>query len=173
MNSISNHSQNTKRIISYLSYLRDISRKIISRNGFEKCLLNKTLGYAVQFEELELEVKPNENNYADLNNYYGFLQKNHDKKLFIGFGTVAGTNKRMFAAPILTIQCELSKDELTHTIYLEPDLGTLTVNYDFVSSLSTNFFNEEDDVMNSLTEDENKTLENIERLLKEIYEFDF
>jgi superfamily I DNA and/or RNA helicase len=173
MNSISNHSQNTKRIVSYLSYLRDISRKIISRNGFEKCLLNRTLGYAIQFEELELEVRPNENNYADLNNYFGFLQKNHDKKLFIGFGTVAGTNKRMFAAPILTIQCELSKDELTHTIYLEPDIGTLTVNYDFVSSLSTNFFNEEDDVMNSLTEDENKTLENIERLLKEIYEFDF
>lgn len=172
MNELANHSQNTQRIIAYLSYLRDISRKIISRNGFEKCLLNKTLGYAVQFEDLALEVKPNENNYNELNNYYGFLQKNHDKKLFIGFGTIVGTRKRIFAAPILTIQCEITKDEISHTIYVEPDLGTMNVNYDFISAISTNYLNEEDDVMNFLTEDENRTLENIETLIKEIYQFD-
>ncbi|MCB0753584.1 MAG: hypothetical protein KDC52_19085, partial [Ignavibacteriae bacterium] len=173
MNELAHHSQNTQRIIAYLSYLRDISRKIISRNGFEKCLLNKTLGYAVQFEDLALEVKPNENHYNELNNYYGFLQKNHDKKLFIGFGTVVGTRKRIFAAPILTIQCEVAKDETSHTIYVEPDIGTLNINYDFISALSTNYQNEEDDVMNALTEDENRTLENVESLLKEIYQFDF
>ncbi len=119
MNGLSHHSQNTQRIIAYLSYLRDISRKIISRSGFEKCLLNKSLGFAVQFEELELEIKPNEKYYNELNSYYGFLQKNHDKKLFIGFGTVAGTRKRIFAAPIITIQCEVSKDESSHTILVE------------------------------------------------------
>ncbi len=173
MNGLAHHSQNTQRIIAYLSYLRDISRKIISRNGFEKCLLNKSLGYAVQFEDLELEIKSSDAYYNELNNYYGFLQKNHDKKLFIGFGTVIGTRKRIFAAPILTIQCEVSKDETTHIIYVEPDLGTLNINYDFVSALSTNYQNEEDDVMNVLTEDENRTLENVESLLKEIYEFDF
>lgn len=173
MNGLAHHSQNTQRIIAYISYLRDISRKIISRNGFEKCLLNKTLGYAVQFEELELEIKPTDKHYNELNNYYGFLQKNHDKKLFIGFGTVVGTRKRIFAAPILTIQCEVSKDEVTQTISVEPDLGTLNINYDFVSALSTNYQNEEDDVMNALTEDENRTLENIESHLKEIFQFDF
>lgn len=173
MSKVSNHTQNTKRIIAYLSYLRDISRKIISRNGFEKCLLNKNLGYATQFEEIELEIKPNENNYNELNNYYSFLQKNHDKKLFVGLGTVAGTNKKIFASPILIIQCELSKDEITNCISIEPDIGTLTINYDFVSSLSTNYFSEEDDVLNSLTEDENTTLENIESHLREIYEFNF
>ena len=120
MNGLAHHSQNTQRIIAYLSYLRDISRKIISRNGFEKCLLNKSLGYAVQFEDLELEIKSSDDYYNELNNYYGFLQKNHDKKLFIGFGTVIGTRKRIFAAPILTIQCEVSKDETTHIIYVEP-----------------------------------------------------
>lgn len=173
MSKISNHSQNTKRIIAYLSYLRDISRKIISRNGFEKCLLNKTLGYATQFEYIELEIKTNDNNYTELNNYYNFLQKNHDKKLFIGLGTVAGTSKKIFASPILIIQCELSKDKTTNCIIIEPDISTLTINYDFVSSLSTNYFNEEDDVLNSLTEDENTTLENIESHLREVNEFDF
>jgi superfamily I DNA and/or RNA helicase len=173
MNGLAHHSQNTQRIIAYLSYLRDISRKIISRNGFEKCLLNKTLGYAVPFEELGLGIQPTEKHYNELNNYYGFLQKNHDKKLFIGFGTAVGTRKRIFAAPILTIQCEVSKDDITHTITIEPDLGTLNINYDFVSALSTNYQNEEDDVMNALTEDENQTLENIESRLKEIFQFDF
>lgn len=167
-----NHSQNTKRIVAYLSYLRDISRKIISRNGFEKCLLNKTLNYAYQFDEIELEIQPNGNYYNELNNYYNFLQKNHDKKMFLGFGTVVGTNRKIFASPILIIQCELTKNEKTNQILIEPDISTLTINYDFVSSLSNNYYNEEDDVLNSFTEDENRTLENVESHLKEIYEFD-
>lgn len=167
-----NHSQNTKRIVAYLSYLRDISRKIISRNGFEKCLLNKTLNYAYQFDEIELEIQPNGNYYNELNNYYNFLQKNHDKKMFLGFGTVVGTNRKIFASPILIIQCELTKNEKTNQILIEPDVSTLTINYDFVSSLSNNYYNEEDDVLNSFTEDENRTLENVESHLKEIYEFD-
>lgn len=166
------HSQNTKRIVAYLSYLRDISRKIISRNGFEKCLLNKTLNYAYQFDEIELEIQPNGNYYNELNNYYNFLQKNHDKKMFLGFGTVVGTNRKIFASPILIIQCELTKNEKTNQILIEPDISTLTINYDFVSSLSNNYYNEEDDVLNSFTEDENRTLENVESHLKEIYEFD-
>ncbi len=166
------HSQNTQRIIAYLSYLRDISRKIISRNGFEKCLLNKSLGFAYQFEDLELEIKVGESQYEGLNRYFSFLQKNHDKKLFLGFGTVVGTRKRIFAAPILVIQCEVSKDENSQTIFIEPDLGTLNLNYDFVSSISTNYFNEEDDVLNPLTEDENRAVEEIETHIKEFNDFD-
>lgn len=166
------HSQNTQRIIAYLSYLRDISRKIISRNGFEKCLLNKSLLYAIQFEDLELELKVGHRQYEELNSYFNFLQKNHDKKLFIGFGTVVGTRKRIFAAPILVIQCEVSKDENSQTILIEPDLGTLNLNYDFVSSISTNYINEEDDVLNPLTEEENRAVEEIENQIRQFNDFD-
>lgn len=169
---MANHSENTKRIVAYLSYLRDISRKIISRNGFEKCLLNKSLGYALQFDTLELELKVGDNQYEAINRYYSFLQKNHDKKIFLGFGTVAGTRKRIFAAPILLIQCEVSKDESSQTISIEPDFGTLNLNYDFVSALSTNYFNEEDDVLNPLTEDENRVVEEIEASIKEFKDFE-
>jgi hypothetical protein len=45
-------SDDKERIISYLSYLRDVSRKIVSNAGFEKCFLSKNLGYAIQFDEL-------------------------------------------------------------------------------------------------------------------------
>lgn len=166
------HSENTQRILAYLSYLRDISRKIVSRTGFEKCLLNKSLGYAVQFDEIELELNQGDSYYEEVLKYFNFLQKNHDKKLFLGFGTVAGTRKRIFAAPILVVQCELSKDENTHAISIEPDLGTLNLNYDFVSAISTNFYNEEDDILSPLTEDENRAVENIETHIKGVDYFD-
>jgi hypothetical protein len=173
MNDLQHHSKNTESIIAYLSYLRDISRKIISRNGFEKCLINKNLGYAVQFDKFELELKPDENLYDEINNYYSFLQKNHDKKLFIGFGTFIGTRTRIFTAPIITIQCEIFKDLTSSNIIIEPDLETLNLNYDFISALSNNFLNEEDDIINDFTIDENITLENVERLIKGIIKFDF
>lgn len=169
---MTHHSENTQRILAYLSYLRDISRKIVSRTGFEKCLLNKSLGYAVQFDNIELELNQGDDNYEEVLKYFNFLQKNHDKKLFLGFGTVAGTRKRIFAAPILIVQCELSKDENTHAISIEPDHGTLNLNYDFVSAISTNFYNEEDDILNPLTEDENRAVETIETHIKDVNYFD-
>lgn len=169
---ISNHSQNTKQIIAYLSYLRDVSRKIISRNGFENCLLNKKFGYATQFEKIELDIKPTNNNYQELFKYQSFLQNNNDKKLFIGFGIVVGTSRRKFTAPILTIQCNIIKDE-TNSILIDPVIGTLTINYDFISSLTTNSYYEDDEVSNTLEDDANEILQKFEKQLEEIEEFDF
>lgn len=166
------HSENTKRIVAYLSYLRDISRKIISRNGFEKCLLSKSEGYAVQFDELKLDIWPREPLFDQINNYFKFLEKNHDKKLFLGFGTVVGKRKRIFAAPILIMQCEVTNVGNRSGIMIEPDFGTLNINYDFISSMSTNIVNEEDDILNPLTEDENRVLEEIEAKIKEFDKFD-
>ena len=30
-----NHIENSKRVIQYVKYLRDVSRKIVTRNGFD------------------------------------------------------------------------------------------------------------------------------------------
>jgi hypothetical protein len=170
MNNQPDHKENTQRITAYISYLRDISRKIISRNGFEKCLLN---GTASQIENIELEVKPESGLYNTYNNaYYEILQKTHDKKLFIGLGTILGTRKRIYAAPLLLIQCEMEKSEVTHCISIKPDMESLSLNYDCISTLSTNYQNEEDDIINAFTEYENNTIETIENLLKEFSDFD-
>ena len=166
MNSVPNHSENTQRILGYISYLRDISRKIISRNGFEKCLLNKSLGYATQFHNFNPEIFPGDSYYEELSNYYNFLQKNHDKKLFIGIGLIAGTRKRIFAAPLFIIQCQLLKEQNTNTLSIAPEIETLNLNYDFISALSTSYFNEEDDILNPLTEEENRVVEEIETFIK-------
>ena len=172
MNSVPNHSENTQRILGYISYLRDISRKIISRNGFEKCLLNKSLGYATQFHNFNPEIFPGDSYYEELSNYYNFLQKNHDKKLFIGIGLIAGTRKRIFAAPLFIIQCQLLKEQNTNTLSIAPDIETLNLNYDFISALSTSYFNEEDDILNPLTEEENRVVEEIETFIKNMENFE-
>ena len=168
-----NHTENTRRIITYLSYLRDISRKIISRTGFEKCLLNKSSGYSIQFEDFQLEVNPDDSYYEELFKYLNFIQRNHDKRLFFGFGTVLGTRRRIFAAPILVVQCEVKMMDESQKIIIEPDLGTLNLNYDFISAILTNHRNEEDDVFNPLTEEENRTLEILEKKIKGINDFEF
>ncbi len=165
------HSENTKRIISYLWYLRDISRKIISKNGFEKSLLIKDLGCGVQFSQFTTENKPNDENYKELEKRLNFLLTNHDKKLYLGFGTVAGTRKRIFAAPLLIIQCEISRDDTNQTIVIEPDNTTLSLNYDLISALSSNNSTEDEEFLNSFAFEENKQIEEIESLLKNITEF--
>ena len=166
------HSLNTKIIIAYLSYLRDISRKIISRHGFEKCLLNKSLGNAVQIGNLGLIIKPIHEYYNQLKIYNDFLLSNLDKKLFIGFGAFIGNKNKQFAAPLITIQCELLFDETDQVIYIEPNLETLNINYDFLSASSTNLFNEEDYILNSTAQIENRVIEEIEVKLSGVTQFD-
>ena len=157
-----NHSENTARIVAYLSYLRDISRKLISRAGFEKCLQNN----AVQFIDLPLVLKPDGAFYNEMHSYNNYLQKNHDKKLFLGFGTILGKTTRIFAAPLILVQCDINKDDVSHIITIEPDIGSLSLNYDFISAITTNKFNEEEEVLNPLSEEQNRTIEEIEERLK-------
>lgn len=126
----------------------------------------------MQFEDLNLEFKVGEVQYEEVNKYFNFLQRNHDKKVFLGFGTFVGTRKRTFAAPLLIIQCEIGKDERNQTILIEPDIGTLNLNYDFISLLSTNYFNDDDDVLNPLSEDENRCIEDIEAMILSFNDFD-
>lgn len=164
-------SENTQRIISYLSYLRDVSRKIVSRTGFEQCLLSKSEGCAVQFADLQTHIPKGEMFYDELRRYLRHTESNYDKKLFLGFGTVLGTRERMFAAPLLIAQCEISHNG--EFVTLEPDIGTLSLNYDLISSLSPNSFNDtEDDAVNPLSDDENSAVEEYEQRIEGIDAFD-
>ncbi len=129
------HKQNTQLIISYLYYLRDVSRNIISRNGFDKCLLDNIRGakyFPSIFNSFNLEFSKNDECYKIIDNLYIKIDK-QDKKIFIGFGAVFGTNKfkKIIAAPLLAIQCEVEKIE--EKIFLEPIIDTLGINYDLIS----------------------------------------
>ncbi|WP_202966413.1 AAA domain-containing protein, partial [Treponema endosymbiont of Eucomonympha sp.] len=107
----------------------------------------------------------------ELRRYLRHTESNYDKKLFLGFGTVLGTRERMFAAPLLIAQCEISHDG--GFVTLEPDMGTLSLNYDLISSLSPNSFNDTvDDAVNPLSDDENSAVEEYEQRIEGIDAFD-
>ena len=153
-----------ERIIAYLSYLRDVSRKIgLGYNsGFEKCLLQKKYAHGLQFDEfpaavwdnarwrnvqyknysknaqrdLEDLAKKDELHYHKIAEFCRILEKTHTEKLFAGFGLIAGKKKRTFAAPVIFVECEIdSGDENSHSIRVEPDIATLRLNYDLISAL--------------------------------------
>jgi hypothetical protein len=167
--------QSTKRIISYLQYLRDVSRKIVSRGGFEKCFLEKANGYALQFEELPDRIGYRNELYHEVKRYCNFIDGTYNKKAFIGYGMVAGTKSRIYAAPILYLECELYEDN--GEIAVEPDIGTVRFNYDLVSALSDSYslsdsyyrnFEEDIDDFNHI---ERELIEDIESKLESIKHF--
>jgi septal ring factor EnvC (AmiA/AmiB activator) len=153
-----------ERITAYLSYLRDVSRKIgLGANaGFEKCLLQKKYAYSLRFDEFPKEVMSKGTwqhypqgqysknakqkvealaardalYYPQIAAFYRILQKAHTEKLFAGFGLIAGYQKRLFAAPVILAACEIdSEDESLRSIKIEPDITTLRLNYDLITAL--------------------------------------
>src|ERR1017187_864510 len=107
-----NHQENSQRILKYLSYLRDVSRKIVTRNGFEKCYLNKPNKYAIQIEMYKAIYTNLDAEYQTYNGYYEQVKLNPDKKLFIGFGLVCGLKQnKMIAGPLVYMQCDIDKDD--------------------------------------------------------------
>ncbi|MDR0867378.1 MAG: hypothetical protein LBP75_02745 [Planctomycetota bacterium] len=174
---MSDHRENVKVLTSYLSYLRDVSRKIASKAGFEKCLLNKTTGYAQQINYFADRYTDKDRLYPYLCACADFLTKNYDKKLFLGLGLVAGTDKRILAAPLLTLQCELAIEN--NAARLDPDVSTLNLNYDLISALSSSVasssvVDDDDEVFNDVfTDDENETFADIEDELVVTQIFDF
>jgi hypothetical protein len=79
-------SDDKERIVAYLSYLRDVSRKIVSNSGFEKCFLSKNLGYAIQFDELPSVVSNEKNdkkNEKDVGQFQNSVSFDVSKKLNI------------------------------------------------------------------------------------------
>src|SRR5690606_37792518 len=116
---------------NYLAYLKDISRKIVDDSGFEKALLDKSRtnkSFAFQKTKNKLSFTEKDQLYPRIKTIEDYLSKNNDKKLFCGFGLVAGTKGRQYAAPIIDVECEIFKEDSSYII--EFDFDTNSFNYD-------------------------------------------
>jgi hypothetical protein len=132
------------QVINYFQYLRDVSRKIAIRNGFEKVLISSPLkgsNFTVQVSELtsieviEININSNINLYKYLKSANQYLQKSTGKQLFLGVGTVTGKfEERVIAAPLLIIECEI-EDEKKDQYLLSFQIDTLSLNYDLLATL--------------------------------------
>ncbi|KJU82410.1 RAP domain protein [Candidatus Magnetobacterium bavaricum] len=159
-------------ITEYLSYLRDISRRIIiSRYGFERALIDKSKNnpsFTFQITEEEFQ----DTSYLELNKdyiqrVYNHIEKSHDKSLFCGYGLICGTkNTKTFVAPIIFVECSLEKDD--KGIYtIELDNSSLTLNHDLISKLlkTRDITEDDDDTFNF--DEEIRVIEDAERELKD------
>jgi superfamily I DNA and/or RNA helicase/very-short-patch-repair endonuclease len=156
-----NHIKNSIRIIKYIKYLRDVSRKIASRNGFEKCYLNKQFKFAYPIFKYKDVISSLDAEYEMYNWYYEQVKSNPEKKLFIGFGLLCGSfKKRIISAPILYVQCDIDKSE-TNEITIEfPD--NANINYDLLAALSDRANVNDEDVFTPSTINQTLLLEKLE-----------
>lgn len=158
---MANHIENSKRVIKYIKYLRDVSRKIVTRNGFEKCYFNKQFKYAYQISKHKEIISNLDSEYETYNWYYEQVKSNPEKKLFIGFGLLCGSiKKKTISAPILYIQCDIDKTEANEIIIDFPD--SANINYDLLASLSEKANINDDDVFTPSTTNQSSLLEKLE-----------
>lgn len=162
-------------IKNYLAYLKDISRKIVADSGFEKALLDKSrTNKAFAFQKFNNKVSFTDKDelFPRIKNIEEYLSKNNDKKLFCGFGLIAGTKGRQYAAPIVYVECEIFKEDLQYII--EFDFDTSSFNYDLITSIlnysiTARYSVADDDVFN---EDFQKEVDIVEKIENEIKVFD-
>ena len=157
-------------ISSYLDYLRDVSRKIISRSGFEQVLLDKSKknpSFSHHIIGYNKTVQISDNTYSHFDEILKHIERNPDKQLFIGFGFICGQRDgRTYAGPLLFTECEISKNG---DIILDVDYSSLNLNYDLVSSL-LGFVNVgEDEEYNASYEKEISIVDKIEEDISDIY----
>jgi hypothetical protein len=130
-----------KIIIDYLKYLRDTSRRIGTNSNLEKIFLKRTR----KNNSFTIQVKGNLRKgnllYDDtylvnkLSPVYKYLERNPNKKLFLGVGIICGLPK--FAGPLLIAKCNFYRDD-TRILNLEIDPSTLMLNYDLISKIIEN-----------------------------------
>lgn len=157
-------------ISSYLDYLRDVSRKIISRSGFEQVLLDKSKknpSFANQILEYSKTIQISNSLYPHFDEILKHIDRNPDKQLFIGFGFICGQKDgRTFAGPLLFTECDISRNG---DIIIDVDYSSLNLNYDLISSL-LGFINiGEDEEYNASYEKEISLVDKIEENISDIY----
>lgn len=168
---------NNKDIIQYLNYLKEVSRKISLNTGLEKVLLpnkRKTLiknRFSIQIKQ-DLTKNILKLKSSEFENWIIYLDKNVDKKPFLGFGLICGiynknSNKKAFAGPLIIVECNMYNDE-NNVIICEIDLSKMILNYDLISNLIEKDYNTSSEESILELEKESKIIEQIERDIEKI-----
>jgi hypothetical protein len=123
-------------VISYLRYLKEVSRKILQRGGYENVLYRKPRRQDPYYFDFD---RPSVNRAAYLRGIYTLLQEQAGKGLFLGLGLITGQvekhgRKRNLAAPLLFCPLELVQEEDNPSqVELEVLWDSITLNYDLVT----------------------------------------
>ena len=159
-------------IARYLQYLKEISRKIAVRDGFDTLLLGsrKHNESILQVWTLETQISPS---HPDRTHWEALLHaqdRHSDRRLMLGWGLLAGRfNGRRLAAPLLLVELEAFQQPDTGCIELLYDWETLSLNYDLISLLTGTNLDEEELLDAVLLEREFQFVERIENDLANLF----
>jgi len=170
----SKHSEESSEIIqAYLSYLKEMSRKISLRTGMENTLYGKTKRsphYYRPFEDVDSQYLRNVRNY---------LQKESDRQLFLGNGLIAGSfkkkqTKKYITAPLIYFLVKTDLDENGRSLTYSIEWDSVSLNYDLITLILEQDLDEENDEeteFQSAGVDANKLefLEDVENSLHDVF----
>ncbi|MCX7000376.1 MAG: AAA domain-containing protein [Candidatus Sumerlaeota bacterium] len=153
-------------IESYIEYLRNVSRRIIIKAGFENVLppekrnkinfykdaiiyINKLLtGKAVHINSQDMD------SFRYFNNANYYLQTNQDQRLFLGIGLIngkVGQRGKNVCAPLFYAQMDIEQENELNTtkdlnqFILKMNMDTLQLNHDLLAQILDIDIDEEDD----------------------------
>jgi len=172
---------------NYLGYLRDVSRRIVRKADFRNVLPKETKNSRGYFYDLERQIDfslpkllrgetltlKQGRLYDYLQSISTYLQNQPDKRLFIGFGLVAGNDSKSgksqnLAAPLFYCLAELEqKDNKAFDLSLDAD--SFQLNLDFLATrIDGKAFRIDDEDDYALSIEDQERLERIDDLAKDL-----
>ena len=158
-------------IIAYLGYLRDVSRKIGRQSGFARVLVQETKtrpNFALQTADGLNRIGPKSEQYAHFKNVLAWLDKNSDKRLFLGYGLFAGVkDNKTYAAPLILQEIWLEREDFSRQLLLSPDYASTSLNYDLLAGVSGRVNIAEDEAFDEAFNNEVEFVEAAENIFRE------
>jgi hypothetical protein len=168
-------------INAYLEYLRNISRKIISKSGFENVLPDITKKRNPHYLNIDKEnidifnnecvITPNDKVFKYLRNINSYLEVETDFRLFVGSGLVNGYlkgKKRNYyvCAPLFYALVEYEYENKKFNLSVDED--SVTINHDLLTrifdiDIDDDF--DEEELYNTFEFDKYRILDSIENQL--------
>ncbi len=163
---------------AYIQYLRDVSRKIINRAGFENVLpieTRKRKNYYFNLDDyefvqnVEYSVPASERKFLEyIKLVNSFLQSNDDHRWFFGLGIVHGKYQgSTLSAPLVTAICNITGNEDGETL-INIDEKSYQINYDLLAKFLNIKIDEEDGEERVLTLEEENKFRAIEEIENEL-----
>lgn len=167
----------------YIQYLRDVSRKIVNRAGFENVLpaetrkkknyyynLDNYSNIVELFKDDEYTIPQSERQFANyVKTVNSFLQSSDEHRWFFGLGIVHGKYEgSSLLAPLVTVICNINSAD-DGNLQINIDEQSYQVNYDLLAKFLNIKIDEEADEERILTQEEEDKFRAIEEIENEIF----
>lgn len=168
---------------SYIQYLRDVSRKIVNRAGFENVLpaetrkkknyyysLDKYSNIVELFKDDEYSIPKSERQFAEyVKTVNSFLLSSDEHRWFFGLGLIHGKYEgSTLLAPLVTVICNINNSD-NGNVQINIDEQSYQVNYDLLAKFLNIKIDEEADEERVLTQEEEDKFRAIEEIENEIF----